>query len=197
MIDTTLIRIINMIDKNNLQKIGTFRKTHGLQGEINAQFDIDPEFLSDEYPLIVEIEGIPVPFYVEDWRPKGATTVLIKLLDVDYDIANHDFVNKELFALKKDLAEFLDIEEEDLMSEDNLLGMEVYDENKQLLGTVEDLDTTTINELLILKNNKTEELIYLPFVEDFILEILPDQNIIVMKLPEGLIDLNSTTTIKD
>ncbi len=182
-----------MIDKSELQPIGIFHKTHALQGEINARIDIDQDFLSEGCPLIVEIEGIAVPFYIESWRPKGSTTVLIKLENVNFEMASEELVNQPIYALKRDLSEFYDMDEDDLITGDNLIGMEVYDEFNNFIGNVKELDTSTINELLIVEINDSEEQIFLPFVDDLIIEISPEQNKIKVQIPEGLLDLNKKT----
>ncbi|MDE7380881.1 MAG: ribosome maturation factor RimM [Muribaculaceae bacterium] len=180
-----------MIKKEDLKDIGVFRKTHALKGEINAQLDIDMEFLDEDYPLIILVEGIAVPFFIEEWRPKTSTVALVKLEDVDYEEACKDFVNQPIYALKKDLADFYDVEENDLLQEDNLIGMMVYDEEGEEIGEVIDFDSSTINELLIIKNKDNESPVYLPFVDDMIVSISPEDNRITARIPDGLLEINN------
>lgn len=59
--------------------IGIFKRTHALKGELNASLEVEDEYLIQSQWIIVEIEGIPTPFYIESIRPKGATTSLLKL----------------------------------------------------------------------------------------------------------------------
>ena len=60
-----------MITPDILTSIGTFFKPHGIKGEISAtlDYDIDP---SELRCIVLEIDGIIVPFFVDSRRPKGA-----------------------------------------------------------------------------------------------------------------------------
>ena len=60
-----------MIERQNLTTAGKFLKAHALKGELNAVLDADCDLLDPERPLIVEMDGIPVPFYLQSVRPKG------------------------------------------------------------------------------------------------------------------------------
>lgn len=182
-----------MIKEEDIRKIGKFQKTHGLKGEMNAMIDIDWEFLEEDYPLIVDIDGAFVPFYVESVRPKGAETALIKLEDVDFDEASSQFVNKQIWARKSDLADFFELEENELLDDDDLKGFTVKDVNGQVLGTVAHIDSNTINTLLVVDRisdtDGDEREIFIPFVDDFVVEINPEEKLITVDLPEGLLDL--------
>ena len=60
-----------MIERDDIKEIGVFQRTHGLKGELNAILEIDPDFFDEgEHPLIVEIEGVFVPFYADSIRDK-------------------------------------------------------------------------------------------------------------------------------
>lgn len=168
-------------------------KTHGLKGEMNATVDIDLEFLEEKYPIVVDIDGAFVPFFVESVRPKGAEAALIKLEDVDFDEAASQFVNKLIWARKSDLADFLQLEEAELLDDDDLLGFIVKDMDGSLLGKVKYIDTNTINTLMVVENDSSENEdtneIFIPLVDDFITEIDTDNKLIIVDLPEGLLDL--------
>ena len=60
-----------MIREEDLFPIGKFQKTHALKGELNAVLDINEDFLDEDYPLIIDLDGIFVPFYTESWRGGG------------------------------------------------------------------------------------------------------------------------------
>ena len=72
-----------MIDREELIKIGFFNKPHGIHGELSFTFT-DDIFDREDCPYIVcEIEGIFVPFFIEEYRFKSDTTVLMKLEDIE------------------------------------------------------------------------------------------------------------------
>lgn len=176
-----------MIRKEELVEIGKFQKTHALKGELNMISEIDPEYFSLGNPLIVKMEGIFVPFYVESVRPKGSTSYLVKLEGVNSEKEASEFVNKEIHMLKKDSDDWIDEEFED---PDYWIGYEIVDaDSGEVIGTVEGVDYSTQNTLFIVKSPTNDE-IFLPANEDFIVEINEETKTIRMDLPEGLLTLN-------
>lgn len=178
-----------MIEKKDLARIGKFQKTHALKGELNAILDIDPDYVEDENPLIVEVEGIPVPFYAENLRPKGATSYLVKLEDVDTVDEAKAFVNCNIYALKKDLKEYYDEDEDFVFDDEDLEGYRVVDDEAGEIGEVERLDDSTENVLLVVRTKDGQE-IFIPYVDTFIHEIDDENRVVLTSLPEELISLN-------
>lgn len=71
-----------MIRKEEVFKIGQFAKPHGIKGEISLVTNCDL-FDDVEDPCIVcEVDGILVPFFIEDYRYKADTVMLVKLENV-------------------------------------------------------------------------------------------------------------------
>lgn len=177
-----------MIEKKDITPIGKFQKTHALKGELNAILDIDPEYFLTGNPLIVEIDGIFVPFYAETIRNKGTYSYLIKLQGIDQEETAREFVNKEILMLTKDADDWLDAEEEDI---DGFIGYSVInkltDEN---IGKIEFINQETENILFGIKDSNSD-IFYIPAVEDFISEIDYEGKRIKMDLPEGLLEINN------
>lgn len=72
-----------MIEEKSIISAGKFLKPHGLKGELNVLVEFDSEILEEDYPIIVDVDGIYVPFYAESVRPKGHFSSLVKLQGVD------------------------------------------------------------------------------------------------------------------
>ncbi|MDE7412976.1 MAG: ribosome maturation factor RimM [Muribaculaceae bacterium] len=178
-----------MIEEKNLAAVGKFQKTHALKGELNVILDIDPEFFSEGYPMIVNLDGIFVPFYVDSVRGKGATTSLIKISGVDSQEEAKDFVNEVIYVEKENLKEFFGEEGEGLLLEDDLDGFRVVDEEYGEIGEIARVDTTTENILFVIKDTNGEE-IFIPAVDDFIVAIDEEKKEVLTSLPEELINLN-------
>ena len=186
-----------MIESKDTTAVGRFQKTHALKGELNAILDVDAEFFSDGNPAIVEIDGILVPFYMDSIRPKGSTSYLVKLDGIDSEDEARQFVNHTIYAEKSKLAEYLDVDEEEIRDSDDLEGYKVVDHTSgDIIGTVSSLDTSTANTLFIVDNENGDQ-IFIPAVDDLITEIDDENRIIYMNLPQGLIDLNNSTENKD
>ena len=177
-----------MIKPEEIIKIGKFQKTHALKGELNMISDIDGEYFLEGHPLIMEYDGILVPYYVESLRPKGSTSYLVKISGIDNEEEAAQFVNKEIYILKKNAEEWIG---EELIDSNSLEGYKIIDVNSNAeLGEIERIDDSTSNVLFIVKNRNEEE-IFIPANEDFLIEIDDENRIIKMDLPEGLIELNS------
>lgn len=177
-----------MINKEEIINIGKFQKTHALKGELNMISDIDPEYFLEGNPLIVEYDGILVPYYVESVRPKGSTSFLIKLNGIDSEEAASEFVNKEIGMLRKDADEWLGEEYDD---NESLIGYNIIEHStNKIIGSIEDIEDSTANVLFVLEDQQGNE-IYIPANPEFIVEIDDDNKKIIMNLPEGLIELNA------
>ena len=70
-----------MIRLEEIAPIGVFGKTHGIKGEINLELNIDFD-LEDTPYIIVDIDGIFVPFFIDDYRYKTDPTALILFEDI-------------------------------------------------------------------------------------------------------------------
>lgn len=175
-----------MIREEDITRVGKFQKTHGLKGELNTLLDIEPKYFEEDHPMIVAIEGLYVPFYIESIRKKGNFSYLVKLIGIDSEKEASQFVNQDIFMLSSDKDEWLD---EDEFYVDSFIGFEVMnkDDNKKI-GKIIGIDDTTENILFLL--NRENEMIYIPVVDNFIVEIDEEDKIIVMDLPEGLVNLN-------
>ena len=175
-----------MIEKKELIEIGKFQKTPALKGELNAVLNIDPEYVEEGNPLIIETDGIPVPFYAESIRPKGASSYLIKLEGVDSVEEADELVNNLIFAPRNDVEDYMG---EELLLGDDLEGYRVVDKDLGEIGVLESIDSSTENELFVVRTPDDEE-VYIPIVDDFIVDIDQENGIINTSLPEGLVDLN-------
>ncbi|MCM1290651.1 MAG: ribosome maturation factor RimM [Prevotella sp.] len=183
-----------MITRADITPIGKFHKTHALKGELNAVLDIDAEFLDRTHPLIVDVDGIYVPFYCESVRPKGHFSSLVKLQDIDTEDDAKEFVNKEIFALKSDITEFDNEFERESENEgtyaDDLVGYKIVDVNTgHEIGEISGLNLSTANALFIIQSG--EDTIMIPIADEFIKNIDDEAHVIEMQLPEGLVDINT------
>ena len=68
-----------MIRREDVYKIGKLGKTHGVRGEISFLFDDDVFDRTDADYLVFDIDGILVPFFLEEYRFKNDSNALLKL----------------------------------------------------------------------------------------------------------------------
>ena len=144
---------------NNLTPIGTIRKTHGTNGEIQVLMNSDLFVDTDPDFIILELDAIKVPFRVLDWRSKG-DDVLMQLKGVDSEQKANRLVGAQVYM------ENVEEEGEKLMTWQDLVGLRVVDDEQGEVGVVEHVDESTANILLFLENGRV-----LPIHEDFIVDI--------------------------
>ena len=173
-----------MIRKEEVFKIGQFAKPHGIKGELSLVTNSDVfEDAEDPY-IICDMDGILVPFFVEDFRYKTDTVTLVKLEDVNSEADARMFVNKEVFYP-------LDaVDEADLVGDmtwDSFIGYTVIEEKFGILGKITDVDESTINVLLSVDHEGEELLI--PAAEELITDADHEARTLTVSLPDGLLEL--------
>lgn len=173
-----------MIQRDELIKIGLFNKPHGIKGELSFTFTDDIFDQSDCPYVVCEIDGIFVPFFIEEYRFRGESSALVKLEDVDSDAEARPFTNVEVYFPKSYL---LAGEEELSAPSDYFIGFQIVDVEYGELGTILSVDDSTINTLFVVDYNGEELLI--PANEDFVISLDEENRILTVDIPEGLIDL--------
>ena len=72
-----------MIKRDDVYKIGTIGKSHGVKGEVSLYFDDDVFDRVDADYLFLDIDGILVPFFFEEYRFRSNETALVKFEGID------------------------------------------------------------------------------------------------------------------
>jgi 16S rRNA processing protein RimM len=172
-----------MIKREDLVKIGQFKKPHGVKGEIAFSFTND-SFDESECPFFVcELDGIFVPFRVENCRFTSGSGAHILLKNIDSDKKARLLANKEVFFPKQYIQE--DIQDESF-TWDYFIGFTLIDERLGKIGRITDVDVSTLNTLFVIEKDDDELLI--PAVDEMITHINEEQKELFVELPEGLFE---------
>ena len=173
-----------MIKKEEVYKIGIFNKPHGIHGELQFTFTDDIFDRAGCDYLVCQLDGIFVPFFIEEYRFRSDSTALVKLEGVDTAERARMFTNVDVYFP----VEHVDEAEAGELSWNFFIGFRMEDVHHGLLGEVVDVDTTTVNTLFVVEQ-EGEELV-VPAQEEFILGIDQEKKLITVELPEGLLDLD-------
>lgn len=163
-----------MITNEEVIAIGKITRTHGKRGEVQCLMENEYWDNADATFLILSINNILVPFRVLDWRGKGSDSLIFQLDHITDELEAQQLIGHHAYILKSDISE----EDEILPTWQSLLGYQVIDTDQGNLGTITDVDETTINTLITLNNNQL-----IPLHEDFIIDIQQDQQQITICLP--------------
>ena len=170
-----------MIRKEEVFKIGVINKPHGVKGEVSFTFTDDIFDRVDCDYLILLMDGILVPFFMEEYRFRSDNVALVKFEDIDTAEQARKFTNVEVYFPKK----FMD-EQEDVTSWNFFIGFRVEDVHHGYLGEITDVDDTTINVLFSIEKDGEELL--LPAHEEFIIDLDREKKVMEVDVPDGLIE---------
>ena len=175
-----------MITKEELIQIGRIVKPHGVRGELTFEFSTDVFDESDVPFFVCEVEGIFVPFFVENYRFKNNTMGLVKFEDIDSEEDAKELTKVNLYLSRSLLpAGFSEKEAQGL---DFYIGYSIVNQEGEMVGTIDFIDDSTENVLFCLSSPSGKEIL-IPASDDYILDIDENARKIRMEILEGLLEL--------
>ncbi len=161
-----------------------FNKPHGVKGELSFTFTDDIFDRVDCDYLICLLDGIFVPFFIEEYRFRSDTTALVKLERIDSSEKARMFTNIEVYFPKK----YADEEEEtdDIPTWGYFVGFRVKDVRHGDLGEIVAVDDSTMNVLFAIEKDGEE--ILLPAHEEFMVKLEKKKRLLTVEVPEGLLE---------
>lgn len=167
-------------------EIGRIRKPHGLGGEIKG--DIDERFWEDVAGVdafFVEIKGEKTPYFIDYLRGKG--TLIMKFEDINTKEDASLFTSKPLFLRREDIS----LSEEEIsdtgLEFSYLEGYELHVEELGKVGLIEEVEEYPQQEMARVEED--EKTFLVPLRAAWILSVDENKKIVVMDLPEGLLDI--------
>ena len=178
-----------MIEENTVYEIGTITRTHGVRGEVAFLFTDDVWDRVEADYLFLRLDGLLVPFFLEEWRFRSDSVALLKFEDIDCANAAGRLVGAPVY-FPKDLTPS-EVDDEDLTWR-MFTGFQVWQTaavSPTLLGTVSGVDERTANTLLYITTPEGREVI-IPAVEEFIISADHQARSLLADIPEELLTLN-------
>lgn len=173
-----------MIKKEDVYKIGRLGKPHGVKGEISFQFSDDIFDVVDADYLLLEIDGILVPFFMEEYRFRSDEIALMKFEDIDNDDRARELTGCDVYFPRAHGEAAVA-----RLTWSEIVGYQVIDSaSRRPVGTITHVDESTINTLLVLSTDEGNELL-VPAGADMIADVDKDKRVIIMDIPDGLLDL--------
>ena len=178
-----------MITREELINIGHYNKPHGVNGEISATVEVDFDVLEGLSCLVSDIDGIFVPFFINAMRPKSSETVLFTIDGMDNEQDVQRLVNQDIYALKREYRQESEDADADGYPLDYFIGFDLDDDQGNRVGKIVDVNEQTENAFFIVMRDDEAECL-IPANDDLIVEFDLDNKVMVMDLPDGLLDLN-------
>lgn len=173
-----------MITQDEVYKIGRIGKPHGIQGEVHFLFDDDVFDRVESDYLILDIDGILVPFFMEEYRFRGESSALVKFCDIDTQDKARELTNCDVYFPYS-----LTDEDPENIRWTQIIGFNLVDtRTQQNIGSVIGIDDNTMN-ILFEVETPDKKIILVPANEELIEEVNTDNKYISIQMPEGLLDL--------
>ena len=169
-----------MITPDDVFRIGKIGKPHGIKGEVTMHIDDDVFDRTDADYLILDMDGILVPFFIEDYRFKTDDNALMKFEGIDTQERARELTGCEVY-FPREMAE----DDEEQLSWAAIVGFELIDANTgKSAGRIASVDDATINILFELEDGKL-----IPASEELITNVDTKKQQIFINLPEGILEL--------
>ena len=167
-----------MIREDDVYKIGRIGKPHGIGGEVTLRFSDDVFDRVDADYLVLMVDGIFVPFFIEEYRFRSEEVALVKFEDIDTMDRAAELTGCDVF-FPRHLADI----DNDVLTWSQIVGYDIVDvASGKVIGRIESVDESTINVLLELADGTL-----IPAVDEFIDDIDHEALKLFMSLPDGLL----------
>lgn len=169
-----------MIRPEEVYRIGRLGKAHGVKGEVSFQFEDDIFDRMDADYLVLDMDGILVPFFMEEYRFRSDSLALVKFCDVNSQERASELTGCDVF-FPRALAE----EDDEQLSLASLVGFDIVEaDNNKKVGVITAIDDSTANVLFELEDGRL-----IPATDNLITDINTKERTIKMEIPEGLLEL--------
>lgn len=164
--------------------VGTIVGTKGLDGSLKVQVQSSIRIAEPPLCLVGFSLNFANEYPVESWAQSKTRYSHIKLKGIDNVEEAKKLIEKGIFV-KKD---FIETQTPENITSDKLYGFVVIDINSHSsIGTITGIEENPGNNLLVIE--RKDDIIYIPFVEEFISKIDREKRTIFIKSIEGLLDL--------
>ena len=163
-------------------EVGQIVNTNGLKGLLKINpFTDDITRFERLKTIFIEHKKELLEFEIESVRYQKKQ-VLLKLKGID-TIEEAEKYREDYLKIKRNKEEKLP---EDTYYIVDLIGLDIYTENGELLGKLDDVFSTGSNDVYVVKNSEGKQIL-LPAISDVIKNIDLEQKKIVVNLIEGLL----------
>lgn len=164
--------------------LGKIVKKYSFKGELLAKLDTDEPDLYDNLDAIfIDLRGNLVPFFIESCQMHKSDLLRLKFEDVDTEADADALIKTELYLPLNLLPKL----EGDKFYFHEIIGFKIKDENFGNVGIIKGINDSTAQALFEIDRDGVEILI--PMNDEFIVKVDRASETIIVKTPEGLIDL--------
>lgn len=172
------------MNNSDYREIGVLAKLHGFKGEyVMVSDSMISEEIEDWESVFIEIDGLPIPFFINSLRVTTESSVVIGFEGINSSDAAKEFLGNKVLQLFS-VADYM----EEASINQELSGYTVIDKSVGKIGIVDQLLDYNHNLLLQILNGQEEILI--PVSGETIVNLNHEDREILIDAPDGLINLN-------
>ncbi len=172
------------MQKEDCFYLGKIVKKYSFKGELLVKLDTDnPSIYTKMESVFIDKNKSLIPFFIERSSLHKSTLLRVKFEDIDSEEDADKLLKSELYLP----LEFLPQLTGNKFYYHEIFGFEAEDLSFGLVGIVKGVNDTTNQAILEIDRNGSEILI--PLIDDFIKSVDREQKKIILKVPEGLIDI--------
>lgn len=170
--------------ESDVYKIGRIGKTHGVKGEMLFTFTDDVFDRTDADYLVLMVDGLLVPFFIDEYRFRGNETALLRLDGIDTQEKARRLTNCDVYF------PYSMSDGEEMPAMTAVVGFTMVDDGDDaVIGEITSIDDSTQNMLFEVSTADDRRLL-IPVAEEYIKDVFPDKRQIRVRLPDGLLDIN-------
>ena len=164
--------------------LGKILKPFSFKGEVLIKLDTDePELYEKIDAVFIEVKDDLIPFFVEQSKLHKSDLLRVKFEDIDNENDVNSLLKCDLYLPLTALPKL----DDDQFYFHEVIGFDVVDSIKGLVGTIKYINDNTAQTLIVIENENKEVLI--PMNDDIIDSVNKSDKKICITAPEGLIDL--------
>lgn len=177
--------------KEDCYFLGKITRKHGLSGQVVLKFDTDqPDFYNKLESIFIEINGLLVPFFIESQKWQKNISKIISLKNAT-DRTIEQILGREVYLPLSTLPKL----EGNKFYYHEIINFELIDQHGNLFGVIKSVNDQTPQHYFITDLQGKE--VVVPIIKDWILSVDRVEKKIRMELPEGLLEVFTTPSIKD
>jgi 16S rRNA processing protein RimM len=164
--------------------LGRIVKVRGFEGAVTVK--LEKSFI-DNIPqlesVFLQIDGRPVPFFISESEYSGSDVLKISFMNYETTEQVNEFIGCKIYLTSDEPStetsnEFVDLSGYQVLTDENLL-----------LGQITEVIRNPGQWLLDITSPDNKEIL-IPLHEDLIIRLDNEMKVMVLKIPEGLLEIN-------
>lgn len=173
-----------MIRQEDVFQIGRIGKPHGVKGEVLFHFTDEVFDRTESEYLILEIDGILVPFFMEEYRFRSEETALVRFCDITTQEQARELTGCPVYFERKALPD-----DDDELSWSQIIGFSIIDDaSDRPVGVLAAVDDSTLNTLFEIETPEGRSVL-LPASDDLITDVDTAAHTVTLIIPDGIFEL--------